>query len=115
MPIISPPRYASTFVVLLSLPDGFHAGRDAARPLARSAQRAPAGRATHGRRADVQCNDPRHSQAAASTGSYGSRTVKQVPVPVSERTVIVPPCASTIAFEMTRPSPVPGIACWVAV
>jgi len=41
--------------------------------------------------------------------------VKHVPAPASERTEMRPPCASAIAFEITRPSPVPGIACSVAV
>jgi hypothetical protein len=42
----------------------------------------------------------------------GSSTVSEVPVPSVLLAVIVPPCASTIALEIERPSPVPWIA-WV--
>src|SRR5581483_8912780 len=47
--------------------------------------------------------------------SIGSSTRKHVPSPGRERTPIVPPWDSAIAFEITSPSPVPGIACAVAV
>lgn len=40
----------------------------------------------------------------------GSRTRNVVPRPGSLSAEIVPPCASTIALEMVRPSPEPWIA-----
>ncbi len=60
------------------------------------------------RRADVERDDPEPAQAAASSGSNGSSTRKHVPSPARDVTTIVPPCASTIAREITSPSPVPG-------
>jgi hypothetical protein len=39
----------------------------------------------------------------------GSDTLNVVPTSTSLLTAIAPPCASTIAFEIARPSPVPGI------
>ena len=65
------------------------------------------------RRANIERDDPR--QAATSSGSSGISTRNVVPSPGIDVTSIVPPCASAIAREMTRPRPVPGIACSVAV
>jgi hypothetical protein len=45
----------------------------------------------------------------------GSSTRKVVPTSSSLVSVMRPSCASTIAFEIARPRPVPWIACWVAV
>lgn len=39
--------------------------------------------------------------------SFGMRNQKLLPTPTSLSTPIVPPCASTIAFEIARPRPLP--------
>src|SRR4029079_16537052 len=67
----------------------------------------------HRRRADIE-RDVAH-QAAASSTAYGSSTRNDAPAPGADRTEMLPPCASAIAREITRPRPVPGIACSVAV
>src|SRR5690242_5324371 len=48
-------------------------------------------------------------------GVAGRSTVTCVPSPTSLATEMLPPCCSTSAREIARPSPVPGIACCVAV
>src|SRR5207237_4101831 len=64
----------------------------------------------HRGRAHVERHDP---QAATSSGSSGNSTRKHVPEPTTERTETRPPWASAIAFEITMPRPVPGVACSV--
>src|SRR6185437_3771279 len=65
-----------------------------------------------GRDADQQ---RARGQRESSSHVTGIETVTRVPSPSRLVSAIVPPCCSTSAREIARPSPVPGIARCVAV
>ena len=92
-----------------------------------AAPRGRRGRAARGGREQQERSDPPEAPrgvshpatpatpataATGATGAFGIVTVKQLPVPSSDRTPTVPPWASTKPFTTARPRPMPFRGPW---